>query len=80
MPPPGSVPVEAPRAGGGNSRGNAGGPADADLIARIAAAELSGRTTVADALARMLDKLRAERATSNVVQLQGARAHGKGSG
>ena len=42
-------------------------PSDAELEGRIVAAELEGRRTVADALARQLEERRAARASHGVV-------------
>jgi len=59
-----------------NAVANAPDPVEADLMARIVRAELEGRTTVADALARHLEAHRAARAAGNVVNLAGHRRKG----
>jgi hypothetical protein len=46
---------------------------EADLEARLVAAELAGRTTLALALERRLERLRAQKAAGNVVVLHGRR-------
>jgi hypothetical protein len=57
----------------GQSRGNTPDPIETDLETRIVAAELKGRDTVADALAKRLDAYRAARAGENVVDLDARR-------
>jgi hypothetical protein len=52
-----------------NAVANAPDPFEADLETRIIAAELDGRKTVADLLAKRLDAHRAARAADNVVSL-----------
>ena len=66
-----------------NDREKAGGPAtsrgaepltvEADLERRIVEAELAGRTTIADVLARRLEAHRAARAAGNVVAITSAK-------
>jgi hypothetical protein len=52
-----------------------GDPEDAEIERRMVAAELAGRTTVADALARELEAARKGR-MSNVIALAKARQRG----
>jgi hypothetical protein len=52
-----------------NAVANAIDAVEADLEARMIAAELAGRQTVADALAKRLDAHRASRADGNVIML-----------
>lgn len=51
-------------------------PTEADLERRIIAAELEGRKTVADLLAKRLDAHRAARTGDNIVHLAGRRGRG----
>jgi hypothetical protein len=65
--------VEGPIRPLANAVANAIDPIEADLKARILAAEMGGRRTVADLLAERLDAHRAARAGGNVVQLDSRR-------
>jgi hypothetical protein len=64
-----SSPATAPSPGTFRDASRPGDPEDAELERRIVAAELAGRTIVADALAMELKARRAARAAGNVVTL-----------
>ena len=68
--------LASPRGLLANVVANVPDPIDADLEARIVAAELDGRKTVANALAKRLDTHRAARAGANVIDLATHRRSG----